>query len=67
MKKQKWDHVIKNINVDTKHNKYTGWQPGGYTTNLAEHTQAFLGKPGSTEPQLAIRVKWYHEAHFRFN
>ena len=41
--------------------------PGGYTTNLAEHTHAFLGKPGSTEPQLAIRVKWYHEAHFRFN
>ena len=41
--------------------------PGGYTTNLAEHTQAFLGKPGSTELQLAIRVKWYHEAHFRFN
>ena len=38
-----------------------------YTTKLAEHTQAFLGKPGSTEPQLAIRVKWYHEAHFRFN
>ena len=25
-----------------------------YTTKLAEHTQAFLGKPGSTEPQLAI-------------
>ena len=42
-------------------------QSGGYTTNLAEHTQAFLGKPGSTEPQLAIRVKWYHDAHFRFN
>ena len=41
--------------------------PVPYTTKLAEHTQAFLGKPGSTEPQLAIRVKWYHEAHFRFN
>ena len=24
------------------------------TTNLAEHTQAFLGKPGSTETQPAI-------------
>jgi hypothetical protein len=33
------------------------------TTNLAEHTQTFLGKPGSTVTQLAIRVKWYHEVH----
>ena len=37
------------------------------TTNLAEHTQAFLGKPGSKETQLAIRVKWYYEAHLGFD
>ena len=28
--------------------------PVGYTTNLAEHTQAFWGKPGLTETHLAI-------------
>ena len=33
------------------------------TTNLAVHTQAFLGKTRSTETQLAIRVKWYHDAN----
>ena len=43
------------------------WRPRGCNTNLVEHTQAFLGKPGLTETQLAIRVKWYHDAHFRLN
>ena len=27
----------------------------------------FLGKPGSTNMQLAIRVKWYHDAHLGFD
>ena len=39
---------------------------GPYTTNLTEHNQAFLGKPGSTEPQLAIRVQRYHDARLEF-
>ena len=39
----------------------------GYTTNLAEHTQAVLGKPESTKTQLAIRVKWYYKAHLGFD
>ena len=37
----------------------------GYTTNLAEHTQAVLGKPESTKTQ--IRVKWYYKAHLGFD
>ena len=41
--------------------------PEGYTMKRAEHNQAFLGKPGSTNMQLVIRVKWYHEAHLRVN
>ena len=36
-------------------------------TNPAEHTQAFLGKPGSTGTQPAIRVIWYYEAHLGFD
>ena len=40
--------------------------PGPYTTNLAEHTQALLEKPWSTEPQLAIRVQQYHDARLGF-
>ena len=39
--------------------------PNAKTPLLAEHTQAFLGKPGSTETQLAI-VKWYYDARLGF-
>jgi hypothetical protein len=40
-------------------NRFNLSRPVGYTTNLAKHTDAFLGKPGSTETDLSIRVKWY--------
>ena len=36
-------------------------------TKRTEHTQAFLGKPGSTKTQLAVRVKRYYEAHLGFD
>jgi hypothetical protein len=42
-------------------------KPVGYTRKHAEHTQAFFGKPGSKMLKLAIRVKWYHEAHLGFD
>ena len=38
---------------------------GGCTTKLAEHIQAFLGKPGLLNTKLAIRVKRFHEAHLK--
>ena len=39
--------------------------PGGCTTKLAEHIQAFLGKPGLLNTKLAIRDKRFHEAHWK--
>ena len=41
--------------------------PGGYTTKLAEHIQAFLGKPRLLKTKLAIRVNRFHEAHLKVN
>ena len=37
----------------------------GCTTKVAEHIQAFLGKPGLLNTKLAIRVKRFHEAHLK--
>ena len=38
----------------------------GCTTKLAEHIQAFLGKPGLLNTKLAIRVKRFQEAHLKY-
>ena len=70
-----WRGGLGSVNYLSQWSQIYDRTPVGYTTNLAEHTQAFLGKPRSTETQLAIRVKWYYEAHlgssqvfrFRFN
>ena len=55
------------LREETGESSFQFSRPVPCTTNLAEHTQAFLGKPGLTEPQLAIRVQRYHDARFTLN
>ena len=58
--RMKWElYICMSMHVDVC------YCPGGCTTKLAEHTQAFLGKPGLLNTKLAIRVKRFHEAHLK--